>query len=246
MSPPNLPKWDNIHIVKHMNDCFDMPAWLNNDADACAVAEWKYGAGVGCRNVIFLTFGTGMGAGLILNGQLYTGTNDMAGEVGHVRMHTHGPSGYGKLGSFEGFCSGGGIAQLGRNLAVASIQRGVYPAYVHNANFDDITANTIAEAADMGDSTAIEVFKASGEALGSGLALLVDILNPEVIIIGSIFSRRHTLLWPYARDVLEREALKRSAEVCRVLTANLGEHVGDYAAVAVALHRSKTNTMEDL
>ena len=88
------------------------------------MAEWKFGAAKGYENVIFLTFGTGMGAGLILNGRLYTGTNDMAGEIGHIRLEANGPVGYGKSGSFEGFCSGGGIAQLSRIRILEKLQMG--------------------------------------------------------------------------------------------------------------------------
>ncbi|MDR1675081.1 MAG: ROK family protein, partial [Tannerella sp.] len=112
MSPPNLPGWDDIPIVDLVKERFHIPCALQNDANACALAEWKFGAGRGTKNMVFLTFGTGMGAGLILNGQLYSGANDNAGEVGHVRLAPFGPVGYGKAGSFEGFASGGGIAQL--------------------------------------------------------------------------------------------------------------------------------------
>ena len=113
MSPPNLPGWDNVEIVKQLEAHYGVPAHLQNDANACAVAEWKFGAGRGCRNVVFMTFGTGLGAGLILDGKLYSGTNDNAGELGHIRLDKFGPVGFGKTGSFEGFCSGGGLAQLG-------------------------------------------------------------------------------------------------------------------------------------
>ena len=114
LSPPNLPGWDRVDIVTPFQARFGVPAGLQNDANACALVEWRWGAGRGCRNMIFLTFGTGMGAGLILDGKLYAGANDMAGEVGHIRLADDGPVGYGKAGSFEGFCSGGGIAQLAR------------------------------------------------------------------------------------------------------------------------------------
>ena len=117
MSPPNLPGWDNIEIVKMLEEQFKVPVNIQNDANACALVEWKYGAGRGTENMIFLTFGTGLGAGLILDGRLYAGTNDMAGEVGHIRISDYGPVGYGKAGSFEGFCSGGGIAEIGRMVA---------------------------------------------------------------------------------------------------------------------------------
>lgn len=99
LSPPNLPGWDQIPIADLLREEFGIPVFLKNDADACALAEWKLGAGKGAKNMAFFTFGTGMGAGLILNGELYTGACDMAGEIGHVRMANYGPVGYGKVGS---------------------------------------------------------------------------------------------------------------------------------------------------
>ncbi|MDI3508455.1 MAG: glucokinase, partial [Clostridiales bacterium] len=124
MSPPNLPGWDNVHIVDIMSRRFGIPAYLQNDANACALAEHRFGAGVGCDNMVFLTFGTGMGAGLILDGRLYSGITDTAGEIGHIRLAPDGPVGYGKAGSFEGFCSGGGIAKLAAQMIKDSIKNG--------------------------------------------------------------------------------------------------------------------------
>jgi glucokinase len=115
-SPPNLPGWDSVPITSIFSDQFGVETALQNDANACALAEWMMGAGIGTSNMIFLTFGTGMGAGLILNGRLYSGTNDLGGEVGHIRLDKTGPVGYGKAGSFEGFCSGGGIARMAQLL----------------------------------------------------------------------------------------------------------------------------------
>ena len=99
--PPNLPMWDDIHICDILSRKYGVPARLQNDANACALAEWMYGAGRGPRNMAFLTFGTGLGAGLILDGRLYCGTNDNGGEFGHIRLSENGPVGYGKVGSFE-------------------------------------------------------------------------------------------------------------------------------------------------
>jgi len=110
--PPNLPDWKNIEIVKYFSDNLNIPTKLENDANACAMAEYLWGAGKNTSNMAFLTFGTGLGAGLILNNKLYRGSSDMAGEIGHIRLNEAGPIGYNKAGSFEGFCSGGGIAEL--------------------------------------------------------------------------------------------------------------------------------------
>lgn len=230
-SPPNLSTWVNVPIVDIMKKHFGVPVYLQNDANACAVAEWKFGAGMGKKNLVFMTFGTGLGAGLILDGKLYCGTNDNAGEVGHIRLENDGPLGYGKAGSFEGFCSGGGIAQLGKILAEKAKKKGIMPLYAEQ----EITAKTIADAAEKGDKTALEVYKICGEKLGKGISVLIDILNPEVIVIGSIFVRSNHLLWKYAEDIIKKEALTFSADVCKVVPAELGEQIGDYAAIGVAL-----------
>ena len=236
MSPPNLPGWDHVEIVKYIKEHYHVPVKLQNDANACAVAEWKFGAGRGCRNMVFLTFGTGLGAGLILDGKLYSGTNDNAGELGHIRLDRFGPVGYGKAGSFEGFCSGNGIAQLGYQMALEKVQQGVYPMYFQKGDAPaDVTAKTIADAAHAGDETALEVYRTCGTYLGRGLSIVVDLLNPEKIVIGSIFARSQDLLWESAKKEIEKEALAQSANCCKVVSAELGEQIGDYAAIAAAL-----------
>lgn len=236
LGPPNLPGWDHVTIVSQLQAHYGVKVTLQNDANACAVAEWKFGAGRGTKNMVFMTFGTGLGAGLILNGALYSGTNDNAGEVGHVRLDRFGPVGFGKAGSFEGFCSGGGLAQLGFMLAQEKAQSGQFPLYFQKGmTAKDITAKTIADAARAGDETALEVYRTCGEYLGKGLSLIIDILNPEVIVLGSIFARCRDLLWPCAEQVIGKEALPASSGCCRVVPAGLGEQIGDYAAVAAAI-----------
>ncbi|MBN2472394.1 MAG: ROK family protein [Anaerolineae bacterium] len=235
LSPPNLPAWDGVNVVTPLAERFGVPVALQNDANACALAEWQWGAGRGCRNMIFLTFGTGMGAGLILDGRLYTGTNDLAGEVGHVRLAPDGPLGYGKAGSFEGFCSGGGIANLARDVAREQIEAGRAPAYCPGlADLPGVTAETVAAAAAAGDAAALAVYRTAGQMLGRGLAILIDILNPERIVIGSIYLRQQALLEPVALEVLQQEALALARAVCTIVPAGLGEQVGDYASLAVA------------
>lgn len=236
MSPPNLVGWDNVPICEILNKEFSVPVYLCNDANACALAEWKFGAGRGAQNMIFLTFGTGLGAGLILDGRLYSGTNDMAGEVGHIRLESFGPVGYGKKGSFEGFCSGGGIAQLGKTLALEKLQMGESTGYCKSlSEIDAVTAKSIAESAMEGDETAKKVYEICGKQLGRGLSILVDILNPEKIVIGSIFQRSENLLREYMEEALNEECLSLSGKVCTVLPAELGENLGDLAALSVAM-----------
>ena len=235
LSPPNLPGWDNVEIVQHFKKKYGVPVYLQNDANACALAEWKLGAGRGTQNMVFLTFGTGMGAGLILDGRLYHGTNDLAGEVGHLRLDRFGPPGFGKSGSFEGFCSGGGIAQLARAKALEQLQLGKHTAYCKSyADLDAITAKRVAECAREGDAIAQEVYSLCAEKLGAALSLLVDVLNPQAIVIGSVFARSGDLLWEGARSVMERECIPVSYAACKVNPAQLGDDIGNYAALMLA------------
>ena len=236
LSPPNLPRWDRADVYTPLKKAFGVPVMLQNDADACALAEWSMGAGKGCRNMIFLTFGTGMGAGLILNNELYSGTTSMAGEVGHIRMEKEGPFGYRKYGSFEGFCSGGGIAKLGRMMAEEALREGKTPLFCQSeAELDSISCKSIAEALEQGDELAAEIFDIVGTYLGRGLSVLIDILNPEMIVIGSIYARQKNVLDKKMREALEQEALPVSRKACRIVPASLGELIGDYAAVSVGI-----------
>ena len=226
-SPPNLPDWDKVPLAEIVNKELGIPCKVCNDADACALAEWQFGAGKGTRNMIFLTFGTGMGAGLILNGKLYTGANGMAGEVGHIRLESDGPVGYGKAGSFEGFCSGGGIADMAKKML--SIYNGftIIPK-------DNVTAQTVAEAAFKGDKLANAIYKKCGKKLGYALSILIDILNPEMIVIGSIFERSGELMKASMYEVISEEALGISCQSCRIVPAMLGDSIGDFASLGVA------------
>ena len=234
MSPPNLPGWDNIPIVRLVQDACGIPAVLQNDANACAVVEWKYGAGRGTRNMVFLTFGTGLGAGLVLDGKLYSGTNDNAGELGHIRLSEFGPVGYGKAGSVEGFASGGGIAQLAASAVKEKLMMGGKVAWCPDGDLAGISARTVAEAAKAGDELAKSVYRTSATYLGKALALVIDLLNPEVIVIGSIFVRAEELIRPFMQAAIERDALPGAAAVCQVKAAQLGESIGDIAALSLA------------
>ena len=235
LSPPNLPGWDNIPIVEMCKIRFDKQTLLQNDANAGAMAEWKYGAGKGYQSLIFLTFGTGMGAGLILDGKLYSGISDLAGEVGHMRLADMGPAGFGKAGSFEGFCSGGGIAQLAQLKARQKIQLGEKVSFcISLEDLPNLNAKIVAEAAFQGDPVAIDVYKTCAQYLGKGLSLLIDILNPELIILGSIYGRAKDLIEPYMHEVINQEAILTSKSACKIVSPGLSENIGDMAALCLA------------
>ena len=237
-SPPNLPGWDNVPIVELFQKKYGIPTAIQNDANASALAEWLMGAGKGTQNMIFLTFGTGMGSGLILNGQLYAGTNDLGGEVGHIRLAKDGPVGFGKAGSFEGFCSGGGIAQLAKTIVIKNFDAGRNVDFCRKNEIDKISAKTVAIAANQGDLVASEIIKISGEYLGKALAILIDTLNPECIVIGSIYARNEMLFKPHVERILKLEAIQAAVDVCKIVPAELGDSIGDYAALCVAVNEN--------
>lgn len=227
MSPPNLSDWDNVPLADMISQSLGIPCKVRNDADACALAEWQFGAGKGTENMIFLTFGTGMGAGLILNGRLYSGSCGTAGEVGHIRLDANGPVAYGKAGSFEGFCSGTGIAITAKKmLSIYNVQT-IIPK-------DNVTAKTVADAAAKGDKLANSIYRRCGEKLGLGISVLIDILNPEKIVIGSIYQRSGFLLADAMNETIKKEALEISAKHCEIVPAMLGDDIGDFAAIGVA------------
>lgn len=233
-NPPNLPGWYGVSLSDYFSKELGGPALLENDANACALAEYKWGAGRGSKYMAFLTFGTGFGAGIIVNGQILRGACGNLGELGHWRMSNYGPSGYGKIGSLEGFCSGGGISRLANIVAEKYIQSGITPSYYS----DNITAKSVAEAAFSGDKAAIEVYNISGKVLGKGLSLLIDFFNPDRIIIGSVYTRSRELLEKAMREELNKECLSDSLAVCEILPAKLGDRIGDYAALAIAQRAS--------
>lgn len=232
--PPNLPDWDNVPIVSILSERFNTKVILHNDANACAVAEWRFGAGKNTDNMVFLTFGTGMGAGLILDGKLYSGTNDMAGEVGHIRLAKTGPVGYGKFGSFEGFCSGGGI----KNLAIITAKeylknKKTSILFKNESDLENLTAKSVALALKENDEFALEVYNKCAVYLGRGLSVIIDILNPEKIVIGSIYERNQEFFLPRITEVIKSEALKESYSVCEIVPAKLGDSIGDFAALGI-------------
>lgn len=237
MSPPNLIGWNDVHVVELFEKEYGIRTRLQNDANACALAEWMFGAAKGCNNVIFLTFGTGFGAGLILDGKLYSGTNDMAGEIGHVRMEEYGPVGYGKAGSVEGFCSGGGIAQLARIKVTEKLQAGEKVSFCSSMEMlEELNAKLVGDAAEAGDKLAREIYRISGHYLGRALSILIDVLNPEVIVIGSIYARSEGLLRDAVQEAIDRECIGHSRKVCKIVPAGLGEKLGDYASLAIAAY----------
>jgi glucokinase len=234
-APPNLATWIDVPIVKILATEFGCPVVLENDANAGAMAEHRYGAGKGTHHMVFLTMGTGLGAGIIIHDRLYRGANDMAGEVGHVRLTQKGPVGYYKAGSVEGWASGGGLAQIAKSVLNDARRNGRKTLLLELPHEQGITAKDVGLAAEKGDAVARRILTICGRKLGLALAILVDVLNPERIVIGGLAMRLGDLILEPARQALRKEALQPALAACRVVPAMLGERIGDIAALCVAM-----------
>ncbi len=234
-APPNLSTWIDTPITDILRNEFGVSCRLENDANAGAVAEHRYGAGMGARNMVFLTMGTGLGAGIIADGRLYRGSQGQAGEIGHVRLTPRGPVGYHKAGSVEGWASGGGMAQVAQQRVENAIRKGQLTTLSNTLRESgQISARDVATAAQAGDRLARDIVRTTGKRLGETLAILVDILNPERIVIGGLVLRFGDMLLQPARAVLDREALPELARGCQIVPAGLGEAIGDIAALCIA------------
>jgi glucokinase len=221
-SPPHLPGWTDIPLKRMLSETFSLPVYVEHDGNAGALAEFYFGAGKGFRNIVFLTMGTGLGGGLILNGRLYRGTTDAAGEIGHIRVSEDGPFCYGKSGSLEAFGSGTGIASLARQMFPEQ-----WP--------ESATVSDIYGAYRAGSTEARRVFERAGFYLGRGFAMIADLLNPERIILGGLGVRIRDAFLPAAEEIFRKEALSRTRQACAIVPAQLGEKIGDIASLCAAL-----------
>lgn len=226
IDPPNLPGWHGVRLKARLVESFPgIPVYIEHDGNAGALAEYHFGAARargGVRHMIFLTFGTGLGAGLIINGQILHGASDTAGEIGHWRLSRSGPEGFGKAGSWEGFSSGAGLVKL------AAMQ---YPQ--RWTALSPIRMLVDAMLAD--DPDALAVAREAGRRLGQGLALLIDALNPQLIVLGSLAVALGERVLGPAREVIGAEALPQAAAACEIVPAALGARIGDVAALMAAL-----------
>ena len=239
-APPNLPTWIDIPIVEILCAEFGAPAYLENDANAGALAEHRFGAGRGTRNMVFLTMGTGFGAGIIIDGRIYQGANGNAGEIGHVRLTPDGPVGYHKAGSAEGWVSGGGLAQWAA-AEIAAARAAGQSSLLYTLQQNPVTARDVGLAAEKGDALACRIVEQLGRKLGHALAILVDLLNPERIVIGGLAMRLGERLLAPARQSLAEEALPHSTAVCEIVPVALGESIGDVAALCIAMDAGKAS-----
>ena len=221
LKPPHLPGFDNFPIVKILKDKYHCDVYFLNDADACALAEFKFGAGKTYKNGAYLTFGTGFGSGLILDGKLYTGNNGMAGEIGHVRLSDNGPVGYGKAGSVEGYIAGGNIPLWAKEF-IKNKESNLH-------KYNQLSTKDIAFEARSGDKVALEVFDKVAEKLGETISILLDLLNLEVVVIGGIYPRCLDLLEKKVNESIKKNSINFG--VCKIVPSELNEQIDDYSSL---------------
>lgn len=226
LNPPHLPGWHNVALRAALEAAFPgLPVRVEHDGNAGALAEFRFGAGrgrTGLRHLIFLTFGTGVGAGLIVNGQIVHGATDTAGEIGHWRLAEEGPPGFGKHGSWESFGSGAGLVELAAEMFPARWSR-------------ETPIRAVVEAMLADDADAMRVAEVAGKWMGRGMALLIDAFNPQMIVLGSLAVALGERVLGPARRVIAEEALPQAAAACEILPAALGTRIGDVAALMAAL-----------
>ena len=237
---PNFPGWENIHIVDSMKNHFDFPVFIDNDVRVNLYGEWKYGVGIGYKNIVLITLGTGLGSGIVNDGKILYGTTFSAGEIGHMNMYRNGrPCRCGSSGCLGRYVSAIGMVntfkeklQVGRTSIVQN--------WI-NHKHDQVEAFMISEAYDQGDSLAIEVMHETGTLLGFGLANVINLLNPEIVIIGGGMSAAGDRLLKPVRDAINKHTLKLSRNACKVVQADLGSKAGMIGAAAYAYEKARTS-----
>jgi glucokinase len=225
LSPPHLPGWRDVPVTALAEQVFGRPATLENDATAAAAAEHRYGAGVGVRNMIYLTLSTGVGGGIVVDGRLYRGAVGNGGELGHVTVDWHGREcrGCGRRGCLEAYVSGTSIAERSRE-----------------AGLPYATAEEVAAAARAGDAPAVAVWDETVEALACGLTSIVNLFEPELVVVGGGVARAGEQLLGPARAWVLEHAMGPAGGAVRIVAAALGDQVGVVGAAAIVYDRAQS------
>jgi glucokinase len=227
---PNL-GWKNFPLRDEVAQRVGLPATLDNDANCATYGEWWLGAARGARNVVGLTIGTGIGGGLILEGQLYHGASDVAGEIGHTTIDSTGRRcKCGNYGCLEAYASGPNIAERARE-ALAADDGSMLPSLV-GGDLDRITAATVYEASARGDELARQVVRETAQFLGIGVANLLNIFNPDVVVLAGGVTQAGDALFEPLRAEVRRRAFKPAVDACRIVPGELVGRAGVVGAAA--------------
>lgn len=232
VSPPLMPGWDRYPIRDTLEKKWGCPVSVNNDAELGAFGEWAFGAGRGEGNLAFIKVGTGIGAGLLLEGQIYRGVTGSAGEIGHLTMDENGPMcTCGNQGCLEAIAGGRAIAEQAKEAA----HKGTRTQLSKIVPIENITARDVAAAARKGDLVSQQILARAGAHIGIAIAGLVNLFNPGMIIIGGGVAQTGDILLEPMRQAVERRSLPAATRVVRITTAMLGQRSSSMGAVIQAL-----------
>lgn len=233
---PNFPEWENIQVVNYMKRDFDFPVYIDNDVRVNLYGEWQFGAGRGYKNIVLITLGTGLGSGIINDGKVIYGTTASAGEIGHMNMYREGrPCRCGSSGCLGRYVSAIGMVRTFTEKLEEG-ETSIVEQWV-NQHYSHITARMISEAYDQRDALAMEVMHETGTILGYGLSNVINLFNPEIIIVGGGMSAAGDRLLDSVRDTVAHHALKLSSDACTIIQAELGDRAGMIGAAVYASNR---------
>jgi len=233
-SPPIMPGWDGYPIQTHLEELWHVPVSLGNDAELGALGEWAYGAGRGENNLAYIKVGTGVGAGLLLDGRIYRGATGTAGEIGHVTIQENGPlCTCGNYGCLEAMAGGQAIARKARE----AIEKG-RRTQLSSIEAKKILAVDVAQAAQRGDLVAQQIITEAGTYLGIAVASLINVFNPSMVVIGGGVSQLGDLLLEPIRKTVVQRSLHSAAKVVRITSAVLGRRASSMGAVVQAINLS--------
>ena len=232
--PPNLVGWRDVPLARLLQDAVGFEVFVENDANAAALGEAWVGAGAGVRDLIYITVSTGIGGGLILNGDLYHGVSGTAGEIGHMTVEPDGPiCTCGRRGHLEAVASGQAIARM-----AAEVVRAGRPTRLSTLGPPEaLTAELVARAAIEGDPLARDIYARAGAYIGAAVASLVNVLNPAMVIFGGGVIKAGNLLFDPVRRAVRERAFERPAAAVRIVPAALGDDAGVIGAAAVVYRR---------
>lgn len=228
---PNLPGWEGFPLRDRLTEALRLPAVVVNDADAAALGEFRYGAGRGAQDMVYLALGTGVGGGIIAKGQLYSGVSGAAAEVGHIVLDPEGPlCGCGHRGCLEAYCSGSGLERL----AEQRLQAGASSTLRELAG-EPLSTYHLEKAARAGDALARELFEQGSRRLAQGIVTIVHLLNPELLVFGGGLLALSDLLIEPAIAQAEQRMLQQHRQGLRFVYGQLGDDAGVLGAAALAL-----------
>ncbi len=226
---PQLAGWRDVPLVRIMSDRLGLPVYIENDASAAALGEHRFGAGRGSRHMLYITVSTGIGGGIIIDGELYEGASGSAGELGHIVIDVDGPPcGCGSRGCLESLASGTAIGRRGREMVAA----GEAPVLARLAGEDEVTAEHVKQAGDAGETSALELFREAGRYFGIALGGFVNIFNPEVIVVGGGVGRASKEFMEEARMMMQAVAMRQPLKHARLAVGALGDRAGLLGMIA--------------